>query len=511
MTLTIHREEDEQRQLTLKVEVAESRVQQAMKETARKLAKDIRVPGFRQGRAPYNVILRRFGAEAVRAEAVEELVPVIFEEVIAEADVAEDMYGQPSLMNMEMSPLSMEFIVPLSPMVTLGDYRAIRKEIEPIEIADAAVEEEIERIQNQHQKLETVERPAELGDVVTLQGTGVLTPLPKEEAATEEDEAAAEAEALVEEVEEEEETAVSDAESDAETATADDTDEDDYDEDDYDEDDEVIFDEARRDFLLDSRKVFSGTPFVENLVGLSAGEETEFSFVFPEDYEEESLVGREVTFQLSVLEVKLREVPAIDDELAKLNGRFETLDELREGIRKDLYEQAEQQAADDLSEAFVDDLLEDATMIYPPAAVELEISEMFNNLKQQVSTSGWDFNDFLRLQGQTEDDVRENFRESADKRLKRRLVMRQMILDEKITVAQEDIDAAVEQRIARFGDNEDIKRGMREYFTRGQGFEMLSGQILSDKINERVRAIVTGAAPDLAELVAETADEDEEE
>ncbi|MCA9968385.1 MAG: hypothetical protein KC423_29270, partial [Anaerolineales bacterium] len=199
--------------------------------------------------------------------------------------------------------------------------------------------------------------------------------------------------------------------------------------------------------------------------------------------------------------VKDREVPAIDDELAKLNGRFETLDELREGIRKDLYEQAEQQAADDLSEAFVDDLLEDATMIYPPAAVELEISEMFNNLKQQVSTSGWDFNDFLRLQGQTEDDVRENFRESADKRLKRRLVMRQMILDEKITVAQEDIDAAVEQRIARFGDNEDIKRGMREYFTRGQGFEMLSGQILSDKINERVRAIVTGAAPDLAELV----------
>lgn len=157
MTLTIHREEDEQRQLTLKVEVAESRVQQAMKETARKLAKDIRVPGFRQGRAPYNVIVRRFGADAVRAEAVEELVPVIFEEVIAEANVAEDMYGQPSLKHMEISPLNLEFVIPLSPIVTLGDYRAIRKEIEPIEIADAAVEEELERIQNQHQKLETVE------------------------------------------------------------------------------------------------------------------------------------------------------------------------------------------------------------------------------------------------------------------------------------------------------------------------------------------------------------------
>lgn len=509
MTLTIHREEDEQRQLTLKVEVAESRVQQAMKETARKLAKDIRVPGFRQGRAPYNVILRRFGSDAVRAEAIEDMVPVIFEEVIAEAAVAEDMYGQPSLTNMEMSPLSLEFVVPLSPIVTLGDYRAIRKEIEPIEIADAAVEEEIERIQNRHQKLETVERPAELGDVVTLKGTGVLTPLPKEEAAVEEDEAEAS-------VEEGEETAVSDAEPAANIETADDTNEevayeDDEDEDDYDEEDDVIFDEARRDFLLDSGKVFPGTPFVENLVGLSAGQETEFGFVFPEDYEEESLVGREVTFQLSVLEVKDREVPAIDDELAKLNGRFETLDELREGIRQDLHEQAEQQAADDLSEAFIDDLLADATMIYPPAAVELEISEMVNNFKQQVSTSGWDFNDFMRLQGQTEADLRENFRESADKRLKRRLVMRQLILDEKITVDQADIDKVVEERVARFGDNEELKRGMREYFTQGQGFEMMSGQILNDKVNDRVRAIVTGMAPDLAGLVVGPADEDEEE
>ncbi len=502
MTLTIHREEDEQRQLTLKVEVAESRVQQAMKETARKLAKDIRVPGFRQGRAPYNVIVRRFGADAVRAEAVEELVPVIFEEVIAEANVAEDMYGQPSLKHMEISPLNLEFVIPLSPIVTLGDYRAIRKEIEPIEIADAAVEEELERIQNQHQKLETVERPAELGDVVTLRGTGVLTPQPQEEVAEE-------AEVVAEEtVAEEEETAVSDAEPTDDETTNDDFDEDLVDE----EDDEVIFDEVRRDFLLDSQKVFPGTPFVENLVGLSAGEDTEFSFVFPEDYEEESLVGREITFHLSVIEVKDREVPAIDDELAKLNGRFETLDELREGLRKDLHEQAEQQATDDLAEAFIDDLLVDAAMVYPPAAVELEIDEFVNNFKQQISRSGWDFQDFMRLQAQTEDDLREGFRESADKRLKRRLVMRQMILDEKITIEQEDVDAALEERLSRFGDNEELKIGMREYFTQGQGFEMLSGQILNDKVNGRIRAIVTGTAPDLAVLAAaETVDEDEEE
>lgn len=491
MTLTIHKEEDEQRQLTLKVEVAESRVQQAMKETARKLAKDVRVPGFRQGRAPYHVIMRRFGAEALRVEAVEDLVPVIFEEVVAKEDIADDIYGQPTLKNMEMAPLALEFVVPLSPIVTLGDYRAIRKEIEPIEISDAAVEEEIERLQNRHQKLETVERPAELGDVVTLKGTGVLSPVSKDAAEVPSEGAVAEEVPAAEE-------ATEDALAEAEAQ-----------EDESEDDDEVIFDEVRRDFLLDSTKLFAGTPFVENVVGLAAEQTTEFSFVFPEDYEEASLVGREVTFNLSVLEVKDRQVPAIDDELAKLDGRFETLDELRQDARQTLHQQAEQQANDDLTEAFVDELVEGATLVYPPAAVELEINEMITSFKRQVTANGWDFNDFMRLQGQTEDSLRQDFRENADTRLKRRLVMRQLMVDEKITVEQADIDAIVEERVARFGDNEELKQGMREYFTKGQGLEMMSGQILGDKVNARVRAIVTGAAPDLAELAVEAEDEEE--
>ncbi|MEM7112015.1 MAG: trigger factor [Chloroflexota bacterium] len=525
MTLTIHKEEDEQRQLTLKVEVAEKRVQQAMKSKARELARDLHIPGFRRGRAPYRVILRRFGAEAIRAEAVDGMVQDVFTEVLVQAEIEDDIYGQPRLENMELEPFNLEFVVPLAPAVTLGDYRTIRKEIEEIDITEEAVDEAVERIQTQHQTLETAERPAEEGDVVSLSGTGTLTPLPEEEseaddeAETANDEAASEEETAGDSVEDaaEEASAKESSEEDeaAEEAESDEANEGESDEADDDEEEEtqgeIIFQEFNRDFLLDDSKVFIGTPFVEKLLGTSASDEVSFTFTFPEGYEDEELVGREVTFELTINEVKDREVPSIDDELAVLNGRFDTLAELREGLRDDLHKQAEEQAKNELIESMIDSMLEDTEMVYPPAAVDLEIDEMIASFRQQVSQSGWEFDDFLRLQNETEESLRDNFRENGVERLKRRLVLRQLIVDEKITVEQDDIEAALDERVSRFGDNEELQKGMRDYFGQGQGLEMISSEILNDKVNDRIKAIVTGNAPDLDALEAEKSASDEEE
>ena len=107
--------------------------------------------------------------------------------------------------------------------------------------------------------------------------------------------------------------------------------------------------------------------------------------------------------------------------------------------------------------------------------------------------------------------VRDNFRENAEVSLKRRLVLRQFIIDEKLTVEAEDVDAKIEERLADFGDNEDLRESMRQYFSTGYGFEMMSSEILMDKVSERAEAIYAGEAPDLAELeaAAEAADEEE--
>ncbi len=128
-----------------------------------------------------------------------------------------------------------------------------------------------------------------------------------------------------------------------------------------------MFDQEQLDLLMDDKKLFPGTPFVENLIGLSVGDETSFGFTFPDEYEEEDLAGREATFKLAIIDVKNRELPPLDDELAKLSGDYETLDEMREALREQLQTQAETQAKEDLIEGAIDDMLEDAdsSIIHP--------------------------------------------------------------------------------------------------------------------------------------------------
>lgn len=464
MTLKIQTEQDDKRQLLMTIEVPEERVEKQMRETARKLAKEVNIPGFRKGKVPYPVLLKRLGRDALRTEAVEDMLQSVFTEAIDEIDP--EMYAPANFDDMEMEPLVLKFTIPLSPEVTLGNYRELRKEIEPVEIAPEAVDEALERIQTRHQTLEDVERAVEAGDMVTLSGKGEL--LPTDEAETKEEET------------EEGET--------AESETA---------------DDNVIFNSENVELIMEAKQLFWGQAFVDNVVGMSAGDEKTFTIAFPEEFEEEDLAGREATFTINVLNVRSRTLPPLDDELAKLEGTFETMDELRESIQKELQANAEGEAKNALIESMIDDLLESATLVYPPAAVESEIDGMVQNFKNQVTRAGWTWEDFMQLQNTQEEQLRENFRAGAEEQLKRQLVLRQFIFDEKLRITDADIDAMIDERVAQFSDNEALQTGMRDYYRQGQGFEMLSSEVLMNKAYARIEAVLTGNAPDLAELEAE--------
>ena len=466
MTLTIQTTEDDRRQLTVTIEVEESRVQKAMQAKARELSREIQLPGFRPGKAPYDVVVRRIGEDTLRGEAIEDLVQPVFEEALNQAEL--DPYAQPSLDDIQTKPLVLTFTVPLSPTVTLGAYRDHRQEVEAVAVTDEALQEALEHVQAHHQVIEAVDRPAAEGDVVTLSGSGRL--VGAKPAAEASDEA-------------------------TEEPTA----------------DEVLFDEERLDVLLDPQTLFVDTPFVANLVGLSVGDQKQFSFTFPDPYEPEpEHAGREVTFDLTILEVKKRELPPLDDELAKLDGRHETLDELREALRVDLTQEAENTQKERVIEEMVDRMMEDAQLVYPPAAVEGHLDDMVEDFKTRLTRSGWQFQDYLNLQGMTEQGLRDDFRENAERQLRRQLVLRQFILDERLRVAAADLDAIIDQRLARF-DNDALKDSLRNYYRSGQGFEAISGEVLSNKVYDRIRAILSGEAPDLAELAALAEAEDEEE
>jgi trigger factor len=370
--------------------------------------------------------------------------------------------------------LVLKFTVPLSPTVNLGDYRAIRKEIEPIIVEEKAVDEALEQLQTRRQKLETVERPAELGDVTKLSGVGKLVN-------------------KVEVVAEVEETAESDdvpAESEStETETAES----------HEPQENEIFHEHGRDFVLDSFKLFAGTPFVENIVGMAAGEEKTFTFTFPEDYEEQELASKEASFTITVDEVKKRELPELNDEFAKQEGNHETVEDLRASLRADLHKAAEVEANDKRLESLVDDLMEQVEMVYPPAALKAEVDSMVEDFKGQVTRANWQWEDFLRIQNQTEVTLRKDFEETAVKRLRRRLVLQQFIADEKLRIQEEDLDEAIEKRISNF-KNEELQQNMRDYYRNNEyARSMVLTDALMDKVHERVKLVLTGNAPDLTE------------
>ncbi len=488
MTLIIQTAEDEERQLTLTIEVEEERVQKAMRQKARELSREINLPGFRPGKAPYDVVVRRIGEDTLRGETIEGLVESVFEEALIESDIAP--YAQATLENIQAKPLTFTFSVPLSPTVTLGDYREKRQELEAVNVSDEAVQEALEHIQAHHQVIEVVERPAAEGDVVTLSGRGYLVAA----APTAEDDTA------------EDDTAADDA---AEDAAAEDA----IDEDEAPDDeaaDETLFDEERLDILLDPANLFPDTSFVENLVGLSVGDEKQFSITFPDPYEAEpEHAGRGARFDVTILEVKKRELPPIDDELAKLDGRRETLDELRETLRVQLTREAEDTEKERVIEEMIEHLMEDAQMVYPPAAVEAQLDDMLEDFKNRLSRSGWEMKDYLSLQSMTEESLREDFRENAERQLRHQLALRQFILDERIRVRAADLEPMIEERLAAF-DNEGLRESLRNYYRSGQGLDAISGAVLSNKVYDRIRAILSGEAPDLATLEAEDAEDEEE-
>ncbi len=527
MTLTIHTEEDAQRQMTMTVELDEARVMKAMRDRARELSRDYNFPGFRPGRAPYQVVARRLGEDALRVEAVEALVQPVFEEAIDQLEEQGiELYGTPQLddIDIEHKPILLKFTLPLQPVVKLGDYRALRKEVEPVEVKDEAVDEALESIRESHQELEAVDRPAEMGDMVVLSGKGVfltpLTPSAEETADDESEDTAAEettAEQAEAEVAEEAAATVDEAETadaDSATATEDDGDGDTADEDESSEEEDILFESERMELLLDSKRLFPGTPFADEIVGMAVGDEKSFSFTFPEDYEEEdNMAGREATFTITLLEVKRRELPPLDDELAKLEGNYETLDELRANIRENLEHSARDEHRNTLIEEMVDHLLEEAELIYPPAAIEMIIDDMVEDFRRQLQGMGWQMQDYLQLQGLTEESIRDDFRQSAEIRLRRQLALRQFVLDEKLRVDAADIDAIIDERVSRF-DNEELRDGMRNFYKSGRGFEAISSEALGNKTYERIVEILSGNAPDLATLEAEAAaatDESEEE
>lgn len=169
---TITREEIEPRQVRLTVEVSEDEVEREMRRVARELAREVRIPGFRPGKAPYGVIVQRYGEDALRVEATENLIDKIFPQVLEQEDLYP--FSPPELESMELDPFEFVVLVPLPPEAELGDYRSLRIDAEDVQVEQSEIEEVLDRLRETHAVLEPVEgRGAEPGDVLSISVEGI--------------------------------------------------------------------------------------------------------------------------------------------------------------------------------------------------------------------------------------------------------------------------------------------------------------------------------------------------
>lgn len=430
------------REVELIIEVDDGRVETAMRSVARRYAREMRIPGFRPGKAPFAVVAQRVGRDRLWQDAMDEIGPQIYEEAVNEAGL------QPYELNpIEVTgydPLTLTAKISLVPKVELGDYHLIRVDPPTVEVTDEEIEAVLREYQEENAQLVPVDRGAELDDQVILD--------------------------LKIEV-----------------------------------DDTTVYDRDNISFSL-SPEGLTGVPegFFEQLVGMEAGEERQFRLTYPEDFGDAELAGKTGVFTVVLHEVKERELPELDDELAQTIGDFETLEELRERTREVLLSRAQVEADNELAETVLEKVLELATVEYPAAALEDEIKNVVADLESRLRERGLTLDNYLVMQGLTQDQLRDEQRAQAELRLRRSIILTEVVEREGLEVGDEEIEEEINNIAEMYGAR---AAEARASLSSEESRRSLRSRLLARKAIKRLVEIATREEGDgAADVPAEESD-----
>ncbi len=417
-------------EVLMTVEVDEQQTDKLLKAAAQRISKQVKIPGFRPGKAPYRMMVRRVGEETVRDEAMEDLSQSVFKQALEQAEL--EPYAPASMEDVSWDPLVMKVRVPVAPIIELGDYRALRMEAEPVEVSEAEVDEALKNLQEEYAVWNPVERPAQLGDMVTM--------------------------AVKEQIGE-----------------------------------DVLGDEENVEYeLAEKEEDGSGPDLTTPLLGLSAGDEKEFSLTYPQSFSDSRYAGKEVAVSVKVHGVKEKEIYPLDDDFAQTVGDFDTLQELKEKLTEDIRQQKEREADDELSQEALKQLLEDAERIeWPKVLEEEEIDQMLSEQDRKLQQSGLNLDTYLSIQKKTREQLREEFRPAAQERLRRSLALSKLVELEDLSVAGHEVSGQIDRLSLMAGE-----RGseLRQALATPDNVQYIVNDLLTSKALERLVQIVKGEA-----------------
>ena len=460
--MNIEQTYSEDHQIKLSVEADQDRFEKAKYLAARELSKNRNIPGYRPGKAPYQLIVNHLGEAPIIDKALENFLDEIYPQVLDELD--EEPYGPGKLEEVKsLEPPVFEFVIPLQPEVELGDYQQIRVEYQESEVSDEDVDEMVNRIASQQAVVEEVDHPAEVGNIVDTSLSGRL------------------------------------AEADPE-----------------DEEAQVMINQPlpvmikEEDEEQSQEWPFPG--FSRQLLGVSVGDQLELTHIHNDSEEvSEELRGQEVLYTVEVEGIRERKLPEIDDEFVQSVSEFETVEEFMDDIRSGISAQSAQEDENTYLNAIFDEILKDATVKYPPQMLENEVEGQIQEIENRLQAQGMELEMYLAMQEMTEEDFREQIRPEAAKRIERGLIIGKIAESENLDINPDEITQEYQEIVNdHFGEGDSEEKS--QFMQSGESMNLLnrvSSQMVTQRTIDYLKALAKG--DDVSEFLKPEEKVEEEE
>ncbi len=370
----------------LTIEVSEDKVEEALKEAYIKQKGKISLPGFRKGKVPRHMVEKMFGPEIFFEDAANQLIRENYGGAADESGI--DIVSRPTIDVIQIEkgkPFIFTAEVAVKPEVTLGKYKGITVTKIDVTVTDEEVEEAVEQERNRSARTVSVEDGTVAdGDTAVIDYKGFV--------------------------------------------------------------DGVAFEGGSDEnhALEIGSHTFIDT-FEDQLIGKKGGDEVEVNVVFPEEYHAQELAGKPAVFQVKIQEVRIKELPELDDEFAQDVSEFDTMQEYRENIRKDLAKSKEAEAKSAKENEAVSKIVEASEMELPEPMIEMQVDIMLDEFAQRIRYQGLEFEQYLQISGITEEKLKEQIRPDAVKRIQSSLVLEQIVKEENIQTTDEELEQEIER------------------------------------------------------------------
>ena len=404
---------DKTNELKLTFTVEAEKFDEGMKTVYKKTAKYFSIPGFRKGKAPMSIIERTYGSSIFYEDTFNEIVPEIYEKELKENNIEAVSRPEIEITQMEKGKdLIFTAVVQTKPEVKLGKYKGVEVEKIDTSVVAADVKKELDRMAEKNARMVSVDnRAVKNKDIAVIDFEGFVNGVPFEGGKAE-----------------------------------------------------------NHELEIGSKTFIPG--FEDQVIGMKIDEEKDINVKFPEEYFSKELAGKDATFKVKLHEIKVKELPAIDDEFAKDVSEFDTLKDLKASIKEKLVEDKKNQAKYQLEDAVIKEVAKNTEIDIPSGMIETELDNILKDIDGRLAYQGLNLAQYLKLINKSEDDMRKEYEAQASESVKTRLVLEAIVKAEKIEATDAEIEEKIKEMAKNYGkkeeellENENLKEYLKNNIT----------------------------------------------